>query len=186
MPERNTVLRAMHDIGLAAWFGGSMMGVTGLNPAAEEQEPSQVEAARMASAGWSKWTPINAAAIGLHLVGAVGIAAANRHRIVKQKGVLASTIAKTALTGAALAATAYARKLGKKIEMASSPDQETAAKADQYPVDVEAAQKQLSVVQWTVPALTGAVEVLNSLHGEQQRPSQQGAGIFRRLMPAVG
>jgi hypothetical protein len=175
----------MHDLGLAAWFGGSMMGVTGLNPAAEEQEPSEVEAARMASAGWSKWTPFNAAAIGLHLVGAVGIAAANRHRIGTQKGVLASTIAKSALTGAALAATAYARMLGKKIEMASSSDQETAAKADRYPVDVEAAQKQLSVVQWAVPALTGAVEVLNSLHGEQQRPSQQGFGFLRRLMPVA-
>lgn len=26
MSERNTVLRSLHDVGLAAWFGGSLMG----------------------------------------------------------------------------------------------------------------------------------------------------------------
>lgn len=26
MSERNTVLRSLHDIGLAAWFGGSLAG----------------------------------------------------------------------------------------------------------------------------------------------------------------
>lgn len=36
MSERNTVVRAMHDLGLAAWFGGSLMGAIGLNGAANE------------------------------------------------------------------------------------------------------------------------------------------------------
>jgi hypothetical protein len=30
----NTVARTLHDLGLAAWFGGSLMGATGLNGAA--------------------------------------------------------------------------------------------------------------------------------------------------------
>ncbi|GAA5038050.1 hypothetical protein [Actinopolymorpha pittospori] len=98
MPERNTVMRELHDLGLAAWFGGSVMGAVGLNPAAEEQG-TEVEKARVASSGWAKWTPVNAAAIAVHLVGAVGLAIANRRRIGAQKGVLASTLAKTALTG---------------------------------------------------------------------------------------
>jgi hypothetical protein len=37
------------------------------------------------------------------------------------------------------------------------------------------------VLQWAVPALTGAVVVLNAVHGEQQRPSQVLPGILRRL-----
>jgi hypothetical protein len=180
MPERNTVMRELHDLGLAAWFGGSMMGAVGLNPAAEEQATER-EKARVASSGWAKWTPVNAAAIAAHLVGAAGLAVANRRRIVAQKGVLASTLAKTALTGAALGATAYARALGKKIELASSPDQEAAKKAEKHPISVESAQGQLRFVKWAVPALTGGIEVLNSLHGEQQRPSQQIRGTLRRL-----
>ncbi|MFC8274268.1 hypothetical protein ACFUJR_17415 [Streptomyces sp. NPDC057271] len=41
-------------------------------------------------------------------------------RVATQPGFSASTVAKTALTRAALAATAYPRMLGKKIEYASS------------------------------------------------------------------
>jgi hypothetical protein len=184
MSERNTVVRAMHDLGLAAWFGGSLMGTAGLNAAAEEAA-TQTTTTRMASAGWAKWTPINAAAIGVHLIGATGLTAANWRRIAGQQGVLASTVAKTALTGAALAATAYARFLGKKIELASATDPDAVADVDHHPLSVETAQRQLRLVQWTIPALTGALEVLNSLHGEQQRPSEQARGVLRRVRPAA-
>jgi hypothetical protein len=30
----NTIARTLHDVGLAAWVGGSLMGATGLNGAA--------------------------------------------------------------------------------------------------------------------------------------------------------
>ncbi|HEY8457742.1 MAG TPA: hypothetical protein VIL34_19270 [Actinopolymorphaceae bacterium] len=179
----NTTFRAMHDLGLAAWFGGSMMGAAGLNRAAEEQS-SDTETARLASVGWKKWSPINAAAIGMHLVGGAALAAENWRRVGLQKGVLASTLAKSALTAAALATTAYTRALGKKLELASSPDADKSAKAEQLPMSVDAARRRLAMLQWAVPALTGAIEVLNSLHGEQQRPSRQFRGRLSRLVPA--
>jgi hypothetical protein len=34
MAEDNTLARSLHDVGLAAWFGGSRMGAVGLNGAA--------------------------------------------------------------------------------------------------------------------------------------------------------
>ena len=42
------------------------------------------------------------------------------------------------------------------------------------------AQRQLKVCQWLIPVLTGGISVLNSLHGEQQRPNQQASGILGR------
>ena len=33
MSSRNTVVRTLHDLGLAAWFGGSLMGAVGVNGA---------------------------------------------------------------------------------------------------------------------------------------------------------
>ncbi len=33
-PTDNTVARTLHDLGLAAWFGGSLMGAAGVNGAA--------------------------------------------------------------------------------------------------------------------------------------------------------
>jgi hypothetical protein len=183
--ERNTFIRALNDVGLAAWFGGSLMGVIGLNGAAEEQG-GNLRTARVASDGWARWTPVNAAAIGLHLVGAIGIGAANRKRMVAQRGVGAASVAKTVVTAAALAATAYTRVLGKKIELASSPGREDAERADDLPIGVEQAQQQLRVAQWAVPLLTGILEVLNALHGEQQRPGEQTRGMLQKAVSLAG
>lgn len=185
MSERNTLVRSLHDLGLAAWFGGSLMGAVGLNGAAE-REGGNLRTAQIASDGWARWTPVNAAAIGAHLVGAVGILATNRKRVVGQRGVGASTVVKTVLTGAALAVTGYSRVLGKKIELASSPEQARAERAEEVPVGVEQAQRQLRVTQWTIPLLTGALEVLNALHGEQQRPREQLRGVAKRAAQLPG
>ncbi|MEU1041881.1 hypothetical protein ACFYP4_08475 [Streptomyces sp. NPDC005551] len=185
MSDRNTLIRSLHDVGLAAWFGGSLMGAVGLNGAAQEVSETAQARARIASSGWAKWTPVNAAAIGAHLFGGGGLLAVNAHRVATQKGVGASTAVKTAVTVAALAATAYARVLGKKVELASSPDPEDAEKAAQHPIDIDSAQRQLACAQWAVPALTGCLVVLNALHGEQQRPEEQMSGMWERARSAA-
>jgi hypothetical protein len=94
--------------------------------------------------------------------------------------VAVSTLAKTVLTGAALAATAYSRALGKKIELASSDDPKDIEKASRHPIDTDKAQRQLQRMQWAVPALTGGLVILNALHGEQQRADQQAQGMWQR------
>ncbi|MFF3951300.1 hypothetical protein OG937_01895 [Streptomyces sp. NBC_00510] len=182
MSERNTVLRSLHDIGLAAWFGGSLMGAVGLNGAARTEGGTWESTTRIAASGWSKWTPVNASAIGAHLVGSSGLLAVNAARVVAQQGVAASTLAKTVLTGAALAATAYSRVLGKKLELASSTRSEDAEKAAKHPIETDKAQRHLAVMQWAVPALTGGLLILNAVHNEQQRPSQQVQGMWQRAL----
>ncbi|MEU4262793.1 hypothetical protein [Streptomyces sp. NPDC025273] len=185
MSERNTVLRSVHDLGLAAWFGGSLMGAVGLNGASGSEGHTAAEASRIASAGWAKWTPVNAVAIGAHLIGGTGLLAANAARVQTQQGVAASTLAKTVLTGAALAATAYSRVLGKKLELSTSGNPDDLEKAASHPVDLDKARSQLALMQWIIPGLTGAVVVLNALHGEQQRPLQQKVGMLRRAASQV-
>ncbi|GAA2936677.1 hypothetical protein [Streptomyces enissocaesilis] len=184
MSERNTALRSLHDVGLAAWFGGSLMGAVGLNGAAGDEGGTEATTARIASSGWSKWTPVNAAAIAAHLVGGSGLLAANAARVAGQQGVGASTLAKTVLTGAALAATAYARALGKKVEAASSPqsESENGHRISRHPADTEKVNHRLARMQWVVPALTGGLILLNALHGEQQRPEQQAEGMWHRAV----
>ena len=78
------------------------------------------------------------------------------------------------MTITALGATAYSRALGKKLEQADGAAVEGGTDpAPETPADVAGAQQQLKVTQWLIPALTGGIAVLNSLEGEQQRPSQQ-------------
>ncbi|MFG3498941.1 hypothetical protein [Streptomyces sp. NPDC047928] len=180
---RNTVLRSLHDVGLAAWFGGSLMGAIGLNGAVKHHPGPWKENAALASSGWARWTPVSAAAIGMHLVGAGGLLGVNAARVTTQQGVAASTLTKTVLTGAALAVTAYARTLGKKIELISVGLPQDAEDAEGRPYDTVKAERQLSYAQWAVPALTGGLLILNALHGEQQRPTSQLRGMWQRASP---
>ena len=80
MAQRNTVAHALHDIGLAAWFGGSLMGAIGVNGAAADVDDPR-QRARVANAGWNRWTPFNLVAIGAHLVGGAQLLKANKGRV---------------------------------------------------------------------------------------------------------
>lgn len=186
MTKRNTLDRSLHDLGLAAWFGGTLAGAVAINGAAADvADPN--ERLRVANAGWARWAPVNLAAIGVHLLGGAGLLLANKGRITTQRGVGASTIAKTALTVAALGATAYSRALGKKLEQAAvAPVQGATEPSPDTPTDVAKAQQQLKLTQWVIPGLTGAIAVLNAVHGEQQRPSQQLPGILAKPAQVLG
>ena len=186
MSERNTVVRSLHDLGLAAWFGGSLAGAVGINGAAADV-PDRTQRLRVATAGWGRWSPVNLGAIAAHLVGGAGLLYANKGRVAGQRGVGASTAAKLALTGAALGATAWSGALGAKlakhdgavVEGGTDPSPDT-------PSEVADAQKQLKVLQWVIPALTGGIAVLSALHGEQQRPSEQASGILQKPAQLLG
>jgi hypothetical protein len=179
----NTVSRSLHDLGLAAWFGGSLMGAVGLNGAAAQvEEPKQ--RLRVATAGWNRWTPVNLAGITAHVAGGLILLGANKGRVASQQGVAQATVVKTALTGAALAATAWSRALGAKLNQAGEvPVEGGTDPSGDTPEDVAKAQRQLKVLQWVIPALTGAVLVLNARMGEQQRPAQVTGGLLGRLRP---
>jgi hypothetical protein len=106
--------------------------------------------------------------------------------VATQRGVGASTAAKTALLGASLAVTAYARVLGKKVEKSSPmPTEGPTDPNTATPADTAKAMKQEKLAQWAIPALTGGMLVLNALHGEQQRPSQVATGTMQRVKNAL-
>ncbi len=179
----NTVARTLHDVGLAAWFGGSLMGATGVNGAAAVvEDPTQ--RLRVANTGWARWTPLNLAGIAAHLAGGAVLTGANKGRLAGQQGVATASRVKTVLTVAALGTTAYARLLGKKLERAGDVPVEGGTTPDPTtPEEVARAQRQLTALQWVIPALTGAVLVVNARMGEQQRPAQVTQGLLRRLLP---
>ena len=183
MPELNIVARSVHDLGLAAWFGGSAMGAIGLHGAAETVADER-ERAGVVTAGWNRWSPVQNAGVAAHLVTAAVITRANRGRLAGQRGVAPAGLAKGALTAAAVAATAYAAWLGNRMDRAQDPPVAEATEPTvETPPEVARAQRRLGVVQWTVPALTGALVVLNAWMGEQQRPKAVAAGAARRLLP---
>jgi hypothetical protein len=176
---RNTLSRALHDLGLSAWFGGTLANAVALNAAAAEAG-SDRDTGRVANAGWDRWTPVNALAIGAHLVGSIGQLSAHKERVARQEGVAAMSTLKTLLTAAALGATAYSRILGQQVSAAGAVPSKRGTKPSKRTkatmADVAAAQQQLDTLQWVIPALTGALVVVSSYAGEQQRPSEVAKG----------
>lgn len=159
------------------------MGAVGLNGAASAAQDPQ-DRTRIVNQGWDRWTPVNFAGIAAHLLGSVQLTRANKGRMIGQQGVARMSAAKTAVTAAALGTTAYARVLGKKIDEAGDvPTEEGTQPTIGTPPEVAEAQKQLSVLQWAIPALTGVLLVMNSRMGEQQRPKSVAKGIVQRIRP---
>ena len=186
MAQRNTAAHFLHDAGLAVWFGGTLMGAVGVNGAAADVDDPR-QRARVANAGWARWTPVNAVAIGAHLYGGQKLLRANRGRVASQQGVLANTNTKLALTGAALAATAYARVLGKKVlDAGDVPVAGGTEPLATTPPEVAKAQKQLKALQWAIPALTGGILASSALHEEQQRSTEVLRSTLKGLPSTVG
>ena len=181
MSERNTLAHFLHDAGLAAWFGGSLMGAIGVNGAASDVDDPR-QRARVANAGWGRWTPVNLLAIGAHLAGGAILLKENKGRVAAQKGVLANTNVKLALTAGALGATAYSRLLGQKVMNAGDvPVAGGTESLPSTPPEVAKAQKQLKALQWAIPGLTGAMLASSALHEEQQRPTEVLKGTLQAL-----
>jgi hypothetical protein len=44
--------------------------------------------------------------------------------------------------------------------------------------DVAGPQRQLAVLQWVIPVLTGGMIIFDAVLGEQERPAQVAAGTF--------
>lgn len=179
----NIPSRVLHDLGLSAWFGGTLANAVSLNKAAGEAADAS-SVGRVTNTGWNAWAPVNAAAIGAHLIGSVGQLRGNQDRLLTQKGVGTMSIVKTVLTVAAVGASAYSRVLGKKVaDDHSVPVESGTEPTSTTPDDVATAQKQLKALQWAVPALTGALVVVTAYAGEQQRPVAVKEGLLERINP---
>ena len=172
MSAYSTLVRATHLVTNAAWFGGSLMGAAALNPASREGDDAH-ERAEIADEGWTRWGPVQGASIGLHLLSGLAIVADNRRRVVAHRPTSIAVVAKTALTGAALAASAAAYKVGADLG-------EAQARADDDPRAARRARSlagRMRWLQWATPATTAGILVLDAYLGEQQRGE---AGLLDR------
>ncbi|MCU1407748.1 MAG: hypothetical protein JWQ43_4051 [Glaciihabitans sp.] len=177
MSERNTVIRSLHDVGLAAWFGGTLMGAVGLNGAAAEAKDPR-ERLSLSSEGWKKWAPIQAVAIAAHAVGGIGLIVANRDRLAAQPEARVNSYIKLPITLIAAGASFYSGILGTRI--AEHADEGGAGTTEPHAAasrELASAQSQQKILQWVLPALTGILIVMGSQQGEQQRPI---AGLLRK------
>lgn len=180
MSTTNTIARSLHDLGAAAWFGGTLMGATSANRAVGDVH-DPVERSRALNGVWRRWWPVNAAAVLAHLGGGAVLTAANLGRVSAQSGARGQTGLKTLLTGAGVASALYAGYLGKRL---SDADEFAAADGTtptrNTPAELASALRQQRVLQWLQPAITGALIVSGARLGELQRPAAVAKGVLGR------
>ena len=199
MSKSELAWRSLHDIGLASWFGGSVFGSVAL-----PREPSQLPTAphlvpssttksggpsadvlsEVEAAAWQRWNPVLAGSMIAHLVGGAGLLAWNWQREKHQSGVTASTVAKTALTAAAVGLTVGAVVDGMRAErlrrLVADGNDDSEVRESR-----ERLERRMKVVGPLIPATTGALVVLGALEGEQQRPREMLKGFLASARDAA-
>jgi hypothetical protein len=176
----NLLARSAHDLGAAAWFGGTLMGAVGLNGATGKAKDPK-ERTRLSALGWAKWTPVQIAAFALHGIGGVGLILGNKGRVAAQDGVGSNTTVKTVVTLLGMALSLYSGIQGKKVgELA---EQGAAGATEPRPGasdELAKAQSQLKATQWLLPLISGIVIVLGAHQGEMQRPTNVKKGLLKK------
>lgn len=172
---RHTLIRSLHDLGLAGWFGGSLMGLAGTQVAAAANRSEKQEAQRGTDPA-AAWLPVMGLSIGAHVLGGLGLIIVNRDRHRRQDAVMRTTLLKTAVTGAALVSTAYQGIVDSQLR-----DLEAAA-VDEPSSDRTTAEAQLRsrgrFASWATTLLTGTLIVLAAKEGELMTASEVTRGVL--------
>jgi hypothetical protein len=167
MWNRTTTLTVLHDVGLAAWFGGAWMGAVGLNGATIEVD-DHTQRTRVANAGWFRWAPIAGAALLGHVLSAYALGRLLPAPPGRGEGSVGVRRFRTAVTLAAVVSTAETGISGQRVVRGGDVPVATATSPiAATPPEVAAAQRRLSVAQWLVPTFTGAIFVLEAVQRQQ-------------------
>lgn len=176
------MVRALRDAGLAAWFGGSVMGVVGVNRAVQDLSDPAKRLAFVDQVG-DRWAVPGALAVTAHLLGSAAMAWDNKGRLLAQRSAPTQLLAMSGLSAAALAATAAAHVTRKQAVSAALDVPHGPGPQGTAPAGVAEAQQRLRLAEYAVLLLTGAVVAVNAVMSEQQRPVATLQGIAARINP---
>ena len=190
--DSRVAAQAIHDLGAALWFGGSVMGAAGVNKAGQDLRDG-VDKVRVAESAWRRFAPAQWLGIGTVLVAGSRLTWESKGRLVVQYGLGRAGAAQAALAVAGAGATAYAAWSGTRIGQLTERAHERGEPFDTTdatvpnagtPPEVKVWQRRQRVAQYLVPVLAGANIVLNAYLTQQYRPGATLAGIARRLRPS--
>ncbi|MEU9828149.1 hypothetical protein [Micromonospora chersina] len=189
--DNHAVAQAVHDIGSALWFGGTVMGVAGVNKSGSDLRDG-IDRIRVAESAWGRFGPAQWLGIGATLLAGAQLARVGRRRMALQKGFGTVGAAKAGLAVAGAAATAYAAYCGNKIGQLAEEAHRRGDKVEvrdatlstpQTPSEIAVWQRRQRLTQYLVPALAGANIACGSYLVQSYRMGATGKGVLRRLLP---
>ncbi|RJK97652.1 hypothetical protein [Vallicoccus soli] len=189
--DNHGLAQAVHDLGAALWFGGSVMGVAGVNKSGQDLT-SGIDRIRVASSAWQRFAPAQWGGIAATALAGLRLSATNKGRLAAQEGFRRTGAAKVAVTVLGAGATAYAAysgmQIGKLAEAAHARGENVDTKdatlpSPATPPEIAAWQQRQRVAQALVPVLSGANIVLTSYLVQAYRPRATLQGLAGKVLP---
>ncbi|SFO70887.1 hypothetical protein SAMN05660464_0668 [Geodermatophilus dictyosporus] len=188
--DNRFVVQAVHDLGTALWFGGSVMGIAGVNKSGSDLTTG-IDKVRVASSAWSRFQPAQFGGIAATLITGLQLTRSNSQRLALQKGYGSVGALKAALTVAGAGATAYAAysgaQIGRLAEQAAKNGalevKDATLPSAGTPPEIKKWQARQRVTQAAVPALAGAVIVCNAWLVQSYRLGSTVKGLLGRILP---
>ncbi|MBM0232005.1 hypothetical protein JNW91_09085 [Micromonospora sp. STR1_7] len=189
--DNHAVAQAVHDVGSALWFGGTVMGVAGVNKSGSDLRQG-IDRIRVAESAWARFSPVQWLGIGATMLAGLQLSRVGRRRMALQKGFGTVGAAKAGITVLGAAATAYAAYCGKRIGQLAEEAQQRGEQIEvrdatiptaQTPGTVATWQRRQRLAQYAVPALAGANIVCGSYLVQSYRTGATAKGVLRRLLP---
>lgn len=189
--DNHAVAQAVHDLGSALWFGGSAMGVVGVNSAGRDLKDG-ADRIRVASSAWGRFAPAQWAGIAATLLAGMELTRVSARRIALQKGFGAVGTTKAILVVAGAAATAYSAYCGKKITDATAEAErlgqsievtDATTPTQLTPERIAKWQRQQRVAQFAGPLLAAANIAAGSRLVQSYRAGATAKGVLRRILP---
>jgi hypothetical protein len=189
--DNHAVAQAVHDLGSALWFGGTVMGVAGVNKSGADLEQG-IDRIRVAASAWTRFAPAQWAGIAATLGAGLQLTRAGGRRIALQKGFGAIGALKAGLVIAGALATGFAAysgsRIGKLAEQAELGGERLEVRdatqpTEQTPPELARWQRRQRIAQYVVPVLAGANIVCGSYLVQSYRTGATIKGVLRRLLP---
>ena len=191
MSDEHVLAQALHDLGAAVWFGGSVMGVVGVNSSGADLEAG-IDRVRVASSAWNRFAPIQWAGIAATVGAGLRLTQVGGRRLALQEGFGRTGAVKAAVTLLGAAATAYAAYCGQRIGTLAEDVHERGEPLEvrdatrptaATPAEIARWQGRQRLVQYAVPLLAGANIALNSSLVQSYRAGATATGVARRILP---
>lgn len=189
--DNHAVAQAVHDVGSALWFGGTVMGIAGVNKAGSDLSQG-IDRIRVAESAWGRFSPLQWAGIGATMLAGLQLTRVGGRRMALQKGFGSVGGLKAGITVLGAAATAYSAycgaRIGKAAEEAHRRGDEIEVRdatipTPRTPREIATWQRRQRIAQYVVPVLAGANIVCGSYLVQSYRMGATAKGVARRLLP---
>src|SRR5215218_9246325 len=83
--DSRVAAQAIHDLGSALWFGGSVMGVAGVNKSGADLTQG-IDRVRVAASAWGRFQPAQWAGVAATLLAGLQLTRVGGRRVALQQG----------------------------------------------------------------------------------------------------